>query len=502
MGRLANSTIRTRLAWLSALSSAIALLLAGAAFFAYHLMTSRQSIARALSIQATTIGLNSESALRFDDSETAGDTLAALRADPNVLIAAIYTANGSLFASYGGGDDPAAIPAALTGSSVDAVRFEGRQLNLRHRIVRDGEFLGTVDLVYSLDDLYASATRYLVIGSAVLVVAVLGAVLIAWRAQRHLSVPIADLAGVAAAVSANNDYSLRVAATGRRDELGLLVDTFNQMLARIQARDREIELGRQQYQRLNDELEQRVARRTAELEATNKELEAFTYSVSHDLRAPLRRIDGFARLLVDEYNAALPAEAARYLSRVREGTRHMGQLVDDLLNLARLGRKELNFQTTGLSSIVEVVRKALQQDIVGRHVEWQVQPLPFVDCDPTLMEVVFTNLLSNALKYTRPRERALIEVGSQQQGGRQVIFVRDNGVGFSMKYADKLFGVFQRLHRAEDFEGTGVGLATVQRILHKHGGSIWVDAELDKGACFYFTVGTAAEHAGPAALSA
>jgi light-regulated signal transduction histidine kinase (bacteriophytochrome) len=165
-------------------------------------------------------------------------------------------------------------------------------------------------------------------------------------------------------------------------------------------------------------------------------------------------------------------------------------LVDDLLNLARLGRQELKQQVTGLSSIVEHVAAGLTREIEGRDIEWKIQPLPFVECDPALMNVVFTNLLSNAVKYTRPREHAIIEVGTVERNGHPVVFVRDNGVGFSMKYADKLFGVFQRLHRAEDFEGTGVGLATVQRILHKHGGTIWAEAELDKGACFYFTVGS------------
>lgn len=245
----------------------------------------------------------------------------------------------------------------------------------------------------------------------------------------------------------------------------------------------------QEVLRLNVELEERVSRRTAELEAINKELEAFTYSVSHDLRAPLRRIDGFARLLLDDYGSSLEGDAARYLGRVREGTRSMGQLVDDMLNLARVSRQEIRRQVTGLSSVVDKVRADMAVESEGRAIEWRVGVLPFVDCDPKLIEVVFTNLLSNAVKYTRPRALAVIEIGTIQHGDQApVIFVRDNGVGFSMKYAEKLFGVFQRLHRAEDFEGTGVGLATVQRILHKHGGAIWAESELDKGTTFYFSM--------------
>src|SRR5581483_7586558 len=225
---------------------------------------------------------------------------------------------------------------------------------------------------------------------------------------------------------------------------------------------------------LNQELEQRVHERTAELEATNKELEAFTYSVSHDLRAPLRHIAGFSRMLAEDAGSSLNPEARHYLQRIQEGTHRMGALVDDLLSLARIGRHEIRVQVTGIESIVNDVVSELKQETEGRIVEWKVGKLPFVEADPALLKVVFQNLLSNALKYTRPRAGAVIDVGAESISDEQVIYVRDNGVGFNMKYADKLFGVFQRLHRVEDFEGTGVGLATVQRIVQKHGGRIWV----------------------------
>lgn len=245
-----------------------------------------------------------------------------------------------------------------------------------------------------------------------------------------------------------------------------------------------------EVRRLNAELEQRVVQRTAQLQAANKELEAFTYSVSHDLRAPLRHISGFSNILAEEYAAGLPSEAKHHVQRIQEGTRRMGQLVDDLLNLGRVGRREPVLQVAGLRSIVDEVIGGLNLEAGERSVEWKIGELPYVECDTALMQQVFQNLLSNALKFTRPRKRAVIEVGQEQRDGETVICVRDNGVGFSMKYADKLFGVFQRLHRAEDFEGTGVGLATVQRIIQKHGGRIWAEAELDKGASFYFTLGS------------
>jgi PAS domain S-box-containing protein len=231
-----------------------------------------------------------------------------------------------------------------------------------------------------------------------------------------------------------------------------------------------------------------LARSNAELSVANKELEAFAYSVAHDLRAPLRHIDGFSKLLAEHVSVSLDEEAQHFLKTIQNSARNMAEMVDDLLNLSRVSRKELKLQVTGLSSLVDEVLTDLKDEVQGREIEWRVAPLPFAECDPVLVKQIFVNLLSNAIKFTRPREHAVIEVGQANVGGQSAIFVRDNGVGFSMKYTDKLFGVFQRLHRQEDFEGTGVGLATVQRIAHKHGGRIWAEAELNTGATFYFTL--------------
>ena len=224
------------------------------------------------------------------------------------------------------------------------------------------------------------------------------------------------------------------------------------------------------------------------LEAANKELEAFSYSVSHDLRAPLRAVDGFSRVLLEKYEAQLPSEAQRYLRLVRDNAQQMGRLIDDLLTFSRLSRQPLKLQPVSLAKLVRQALQDLRSEQEGKRVEFEIADLPPCSADPALLKQVWLNLLANALKYTRKREVARIEIGSHAEGGEHVYFVRDNGVGFDMRYANKLFGVFQRLHRAEEYEGTGVGLAIVQRIIHHHGGRVWAEAEVDKGATFYFTL--------------
>ena len=226
------------------------------------------------------------------------------------------------------------------------------------------------------------------------------------------------------------------------------------------------------------------------MEAANKELDAFSYSVSHDLRAPLTQLHGFSSLLLDGYASRLDALGQEYLHNIKDGAMRMSSLIDDLLMLAKVSQQELNVREVGFSSLVAEVSKEFDSESVAREIEWQVGVLPSIKCDYGLMRQVFTNLLSNAIKYTRNREHAVIEISSKLIGGNQTIFVRDNGAGFDMKYAEKLFTPFQRLHREKEFEGTGIGFATVQRIIHKHSGRIWADSEPGLGTTFYFTLGS------------
>jgi PAS domain S-box-containing protein len=245
----------------------------------------------------------------------------------------------------------------------------------------------------------------------------------------------------------------------------------------------------EEIRQLNAELEERVIKRTAELEAANKELEAFSYSVSHDLRSPLRAVDGFSQAVLEDYGEQLPEEGRRYLQTIRGGAQRMGALIDDLLTFSRLSRLPLNRQTVETVRLVHDSLEELDSERRGRKIDMRISELPRCHGDPALLKQVWMNLLSNALKYSRKRENAVIEVGCHSDSGEDIYFVRDNGTGFDMQYAHKLFGVFQRLHRADEFEGTGVGLAIIQRIIHRHGGRIWAEAALDRGATFHFTLG-------------
>jgi PAS domain S-box-containing protein len=252
----------------------------------------------------------------------------------------------------------------------------------------------------------------------------------------------------------------------------------------------------EEVRRLNAELEERVRERTAELEAANQELEAFSYSVSHDLRAPLRAIDGFARILLQGHAGELSEEGREHLQLVRDNTLQMGHLVDDLLVFSRLSRQPVRKQPVEPADLVRRCLEETRSEREGRQVEVEVGALAPCRAEPSLLKQVWMNLIANALKYTRKCDVARVEVGCQnpEGNGEVVYYIKDNGVGFDMRYAHKLFGVFQRLHRAEDYEGTGVGLAIVQRIVHRHGGRVWVQAEPGRGATFFFTLGKAGGH--------
>jgi signal transduction histidine kinase len=458
-----------------------ALLVAMGAMVAYDLRLYHRNWVADLNTQAELLAQNSAAALAFNDERAAAENLALLRFRPEIRAGAIYDARGRRVASFPAHDAPfPELPEA------DGVRVERGELEAFRRIVNNREILGSVYLRGEYK-LYERLLGYL--GIAALVA--LAALLVAWGVsrwlQRTLTRPLAAIGQAAREVSEKGNFSVRVDRPGE-DEIGQLAQTFNRMLAQIESSTRELRSSNEEVLRLNAELEQRVAERTSQLEYTNRELEAFCYSVSHDLRAPLRSIDGFSQALIEDFPREVPEEAQRYLGRIRAATQRMAQLIEDLLNLSRVSRGELQRQDVDLAEIARQVAAELRQREPGRSVEVSIWDGLRANADPRLVRTALENLVGNAWKFTGKCEAPRIEIGALRDGGRATYFVRDNGAGFDMAYADKLFGAFQRLHSANEYAGTGIGLATVQRIVHRHGGRIWADALPGKGAVFFFTL--------------
>ena len=481
MAQGSASSLSRKLTRLNLLVTATGLLLACAAFVTYDFVSIRRALLNNLSIQAQVLGSSSVAALVFNDQPSAEITLAALRAAPNVVAAALYAPDGSPFAVYRR-DAAAGVPseAEIAPGVREKLWYERDDVMLMDSIEFKGKPAGFIFIESDLEVFWAAIRRYLSISMCVLGGSLLVAVGSSTQLRREILRPIEALAEVTRQIAQERNYALR-AGGDTPAELTALVDSFNEMLAQIERRDSALQEAR-------DELERRVELRTAELAAANKELESFSYSVSHDLRAPLRSIDGFSLALLQDYGDSLDAEARGYFERIRAATRRMGALIEDMLNLARVARAELRRERVNLSAMAHTVLAELQRSDGSRAVECVIEESVEAEGDPRLLRVAMDNLLGNAWKYTSKHASARIEFGQIRKNGSRVFFVRDDGAGFDPAYAGKLFGAFQRLHGSTEFAGTGVGLATVQRIVTRHGGKIWAEAQVEEGATFYFTV--------------
>lgn len=471
----ADLKLRTKLLLVITGTSVLALSLACAGFITYELAAFRARAGRDMDMRAAMLAAGGAPALAFSDAKDATETLAILRADPHATQAQFYASDGSLFASFVR-DGSRGIPPPRPAS--DGHRFTWGRQTTASGVYLAGRRIGTVVLTRDLGEMRRSLAAVLGISLVLLLGSSLAALAIAARLQRVISEPILDLTRAAEAIAEQGDYSSRVAARGG-DELGVLVAAFNEMLAQIQRRGEDLRDSKQQ-------LERRVAERTAELLTLNKELETFCYSVSHDLRAPLRAINGFSSLLLANYSGRLDPTGNDYLARTAAAARRMSEIIDDLLDLSRVTRTEMSPVPVDLGALARDIAGQLQAREPQRRVEVVIDECAPVLGDPNLLRLLLENLLSNAWKFTSRTAAPRVEVRARRDAGRAVYSVRDNGAGFDPAYAEKLFKPFSRLHTEDEFAGTGVGLATAARIIERHGGRIWAEGAVGRGAAFHF----------------
>ncbi|HZE84710.1 MAG TPA: ATP-binding protein [Puia sp.] len=459
------------------LISGVVLLVTCGTFFVYEFYAFRRTTLEKLSTIGKIISANSTAALAFDNRGDAKEILAALKTEPHIVAAGLYDKDGHLFAQYPSAPDLHVFPDK---PGPEGYRFTDSHLEGFQPVMEETRRLGTLYLKSDLGAIFEMFRIYGIIAGCVVILSFLLAFGLSRILQKSISEPILALAETAKMISDRKDYSVRAVKTGK-DELGSLTDAFNYMLAQIQAQNRALN-------EFNQNLEQKVRNRTAELEIANSELEAFSYSISHDLRAPLRAIIGFVTILEEDYSGKLDHEAQRITGIIKNNTLKMGHLIDDLLTFSRMGRKDIEKTNIPSAAMIhEVIQEIAPKNKNGR-IGWVVGEIPDVKGDINAIRQVWVNLVSNAIKYSANKEDPQIEIGSFNRERQTVFFVKDNGVGFDEKYKHKLFKVFQRLHSPDEFEGTGVGLAIVEKIVSKHGGKVWVEAALNEGACFYFSL--------------
>jgi len=469
--------IRKKLMRIIFLISGVVLLVTCITFFFYELYAFRKTTTEKLSTIGKIIAANSTAALAFANQDDAKEILAAVKTEPHIVAAGLYDSEGKLFSHY---NSDSTIDVFPTKPGKQGYYFVQSHLEGFQPVMLETRQLGTLYLKSDLGAMYERLRLYGIIAGLVAVLSFLLAFLLSNFLQKIISKPILSLAETAKAISNKKDYSVRAVKTGN-DELGFLTDAFNNMLSQIEDQNATL-------QEFNQNLEQKVKNRTTQLELANKELETFSYSISHDLRAPLRGIIGFAAMLEEDYSSKLDPEAKRITSVIKNNTLKMGRLIDDLLAFSRMSRQDIKktkISTTAMAN--EVIQDLLPENKNG-HVKWIVHEMPDIKGDINAMRQVWINLVSNAIKYSATKQQPEIEIGYRDGEEETTFFVKDNGVGFDEKYKDKLFKVFQRLHSAEEFEGTGVGLAIVEKIISKHGGRVWAEAEENKGACFYFSL--------------
>ncbi len=506
MLRVPDHSITKKLTRMNMLVSGAALLIACVAFVAYDLVTFRQAMVYNLSIQAQMAGSNSVSPLLFNDPQAAENTLSALKAAPNVVVAGIYALDGHPFAAYwrDGNGQTLTLP-KIPANQIEAHWFKDGQLVLVRTIVFQGKPTGTVYIRSDLQEMNRRLKRYAGIAAIVLSASLIAALLVASIFQRAVAEPIVHLAEIARIVSRDKNYAMRATPTGKRDEPDILIGAFNEMLGQIQEREGAL-------QQAHDELERRVEERTAQLETAKKEVEEFSYSVvrakeevertskfkdqflstmSHELRTPLNAVLGFSDLLADERYGPLNDRQQRYVSHIHSGGKHLLKLISDILDLSKIeaGRMELTREdVTVASAFVEVISTLYPlAEKKSQALVQQVDPHLHVHADAMRFKQVLMNLVGNAIKFTP--ERGRIELAARKVDGQVKIEVRDNGPGIPPEQQQRIFEAFVRLtEKGSSTEGTGLGLAITSRLVELHGSKLEIESKSGEGTCFYFSL--------------
>jgi signal transduction histidine kinase len=479
-------TIKQKLIFIIVLTNCLVLVLTGAAIVLFDYYKFRESHTNELKILSEVIGANSVAAIDFNDVSTANEILIMLRAVPHVDRAALYYLDGDVMVKY----QRDASSSDWTPPKIvePEPEFVDQYLILYNPIVVGDRRVGYIFLRADLATEKSQWNRYLFILVGVMLISLLIALYVGTKLQNTITRPVRNLVHAATNVTKGKDYSIRVDEQGAR-EIQELVLAFNAMLDQISQREKERDNAERELKQHRDHLEELVHERTAELETSNKELEAFSYSVSHDLRAPLRSIHGFCQMLAEDYAKQLDSDGLDYLMRVQNSAVNMGTLIEDLLQLARITRCDFNRQKLDISGLAEETVDKLKQQNPERDVKIKLEDNLYATGDEHLISIALDNLLGNSWKYTAKTSQPSIEFGSSHSSnGHDIYYVKDNGAGFDMKYADKIFMAFQRLHSKEDYPGTGVGLATVQRVIDRHGGKIWAESDIGKGTTIFFTL--------------